>query len=546
MANKNLFKNTIEVPVTDAVNAAGGAAYQLTPKNTLAQIAATNCFNGTYYVDAETNLKIAKDAVAQLKHDPKFIAQVALYSREKAFLKDMPAFLVCYLATLDAPLFRKVFPKIIDNGKMLRNFVQIGRSGAVGKKLCMTTSSIRRSLQNWFANRTPESLLRATIGNDPSLRDILRLCRPCPSNDEQAALFAYLKEAEVVDGELITRNKDKSVKYRHSVQSLPEFIRNFENFKRTHEGEIPNVDFRLLDSTLTKDEARKLWAAQARNGAWAFTRMNLNNFQKYGVFNDSELVDIVAKRLADKELIAKARAFPYQLMMAYNAATEVPHAIREALQDAMEHAISNVPALKGQVYICVDTSGSMGSPVTGNRGTATSAVRCVDVAGLFASAALRNNPSAQVLPFDTSVHRIELNPRDTVLTNAKKLARNGGGTDCSCAVRDLNSKRAKGDAIIFISDNESWVDGGSSYTWGRSHGKGTLLMEEWLIFKKRNPDARMVCIDLTPNPTSQVTQHADILQVGGWSDEVWNVVARFIEAGHDAEHWVKEIEAIEV
>ena len=38
--------------------------------------------------------------------------------------------------------------------------------------------------------------------------------------------------------------------------------------------------------------------------------------------------------------------------------------LRDALQDAMEHATQNVPAM-GKVYVAVDVSGSMGSPVTG-------------------------------------------------------------------------------------------------------------------------------------------------------------------------------------
>src|SRR6185369_1856221 len=107
------------------------------------------------------------------------------------------------------------------------------------------------------------------------------------------------------------------------------------------------------------------WARQARNGSWQLTRMNLNNFAKYGVFEDKSLVKIVADRLSSREEVLKARAFPYQLQMAYTAASsDVPHEIKEALQDAMEVAISNVPKIEGKVYVCVDTSGSMACAVT--------------------------------------------------------------------------------------------------------------------------------------------------------------------------------------
>lgn len=545
MANKGLFTSTnraASVPAATTTNAAGGRAYEFTHKHALAQIACTNTFNGTFYADAETNLQLAKDAVNNLRNDAEFVAKVAVYARSKSYMKDMPAYLVAWLAAVDTNLFKKVFPKVIDNGKMLRNFMQIGRSGQAGKKLNMSSGAIRTAVNQWFANRSAASIFRASIGNDPSMRDMLRMARPKPKNEEMAALFAYLKGAEfdVKTGEYVTRNKDKSVKYQHNFSALPEIVRSYELFKKTHEGEIPNVDFRLLDSVLTKDEAKRLWASQAQNGSWQTTRMNLNNFQKYGVFDDRKLVELVAQRLANKEEIVKARAFPYQLLMAYHAATEVPAEVREALQDAMEASIDNVPALKGKVYVCVDTSGSMKSPITGTRVGSTTKVRCVDVAGLIAAAVLRNNKLAEVLPFDTKVHHVELNPRDSVMTNAVKLARNGGGTDCSCALKHLNDRGATGDAVFFVSDNESWVDSG----YGYGYGSGTGMLSEWTKFKARNPKARLICTDLTPRGNSQVNDHKDILQVGGWSDTVFDVVASFIEHGTTDDHWVNMINSI--
>ena len=107
--------------------------------------------------------------------------------------------------------------------------------------------------------------------------------------------------------------------------------------------------------------------------------------------------------MRNSELIGKARVFPYQLMAAYvNASGDLPHEIREALQDAMEIALSNVPAVDGQVYVFPDVSGSMHSPVTGYRRGSSSAVRCIDVAALVAAAMLRKNPSAQVIPFEVA------------------------------------------------------------------------------------------------------------------------------------------------
>lgn len=92
MANPNLFKSTNTpkiAPKADTTNNAGGRAYKMDKYTALAQIAATNCFNGTFYASSEDNLKLAKEAAMALTDDPEFIAKVAIYSRDKAYMKDM-------------------------------------------------------------------------------------------------------------------------------------------------------------------------------------------------------------------------------------------------------------------------------------------------------------------------------------------------------------------------------------------------------------------------------------------------------------------------
>jgi hypothetical protein len=69
---------------------------------------------------------------------------------------------------------------------------------------------------------------------------------------------------------------------------------------------------------------------------------------------------------------------------------------------------------------------AMRSSITGHRRAATSAVRCVDVAALITAAVVRKNNAAIVLPFQQVVRDMELNPRDSVVTNAQRLASIGG------------------------------------------------------------------------------------------------------------------------
>lgn len=300
---------------------------------------------------------------------------------------------------------------------------------------------------------------------------------------------------------------------------------------------VPGVPMAMLTSLALRPEH---WVELARNASWQTTRMNLNTFERHGVFGDERTVQDLANRLRDPALIAKARVLPYQLMVAYTNAVTVPLAIREALQDAMELATRNIPAIAGKVWVFPDVSGSMQSPVTGHRKGATTAVRCLDVAALVAASVLRSNTSAGVVPFSTDVELTELNPRDSVMTNAQKLALlPSGGTNCSAPLRWLNRQRERGDLVLYVSDNESWIDSGRG-------GHATQTMAEWEAFKRRNPGAKLVCLDLQPNGTSQARDREDILNIGGFSDSVFEVIAKFAAGTLDGNHWVGVINEVAV
>jgi 60 kDa SS-A/Ro ribonucleoprotein len=266
--------------------------------------------------------------------------------------------------------------------------------------------------------------------------------------------------------------------------------------------------------------------------------MNLNTFARHGVFDAPGLAEIVAARLRDAGEIARALVFPYQLLVAFtNCVEQVPRIVRDALQDAMELSVTNVPVIPGTVFVCPDVSGSMQSAVTGARKGATSAVRCVDVAALTAAAILRKNPSAEVLPFEDKVVSMQLNSRDSIMSNARALAAvGGGGTNCSAPVNVLNGRKALGDLVIFISDNQSWVDAGA--------GRGTALMGAWQQFRQRNPNAKLVCLDVQPYATTQATEREDILNIGGFSDQVFEVIAAFASGELNGDHWVRRIQEV--
>lgn len=548
MANKTLFSSLKSIlPRATVRNEAGGPAYALEPKHALAQFAATGCFNGTFYADADTQLDTLKTLIDQV-NDNVYLAKLAVYSRERAYLKDMPTALVATLAARDPTLFHQVFDRVVDNGRVLRTLFQMIRSGQFGKK--SLSSSLQRAFQRWLNSASPEKLLSASIGHDPSLRDILRMARPTPPDNGRRALFGWLTDKE-------------QPKWAPATESdLPEQVRLLVAFRAAETAERQVALLRGDEGRpalrarwdLLADTAKgpRVWSAIAKSMGPQALRMNLNTLQRHGVLEDVEMIRYVADRLADENEIRRSRQFPYQYFAAYlNVSNEIPHAIKASLHKAAEIACGNVPELPGPVVIGLDVSGSMQSAVTGFRGRgATSKMRCVDAAALVAAAILRRNPDSIVIPFDTQAFDVKVDPSDSILSLSERLAKHGGGgTDCSLPLQMANAKYAKRKfaGVVLVSDNESWIYQGRPFQGGL-HG-ATGVMTEWRQFVRNQvklqggdiAGPKLICIDLQPCQTTQAPERSDILNIGGFSDAVFEVIAAFLSS--DAGRFVAEVEA---
>jgi 60 kDa SS-A/Ro ribonucleoprotein len=588
MANKSLFASlTSRLPRANAVNEAGGRAYKLEPKHALAQVAATGTFGNAFYSTAETQLDEVLKLIDEVD-DNQYLAKLALYAREKAFMKDMPAALLVALSVRNSELMHRVFDRVVDNGRVLRTVFQMIRSGRFKSNAAKNkaglgrvglSSSVQRAFQRWLNTASVGKLLSASIGNDPSLRDILRMARPTPKDNARRAMFGWLTD-KAIDKWAPATEADLPVE----VQSLIAY-RNSESEEAQAlvAGGLDNVRWDLLSDAA---KGPKVWAALARKMGPQALRMNLNTLLRHDVFNVEQLssivsanpssrlgqscgivnerqlgqlcdnmVDYVADRIADESEIRRGKQFPYQYFAAYlNADDNVPQKIKTALHKAAEIACGNVPELPGPVVIGLDTSGSMSSAVTGQRGRgATSKMRCIDVAALFAAAILRRNPDSIVIPFDTSAYDAKMDPNDSILSIAERLAKyGGGGTDCSLPLVAANQKHAKRKfaGIVLVSDNESWVG------TGRHGSTGVMTAWEAFVANQRkllepkgasprvNCAPKLVCIDLQPYQTVQACERADIMNIGGFSDAVFNVISAFLADNN--QRFVAEVESIEL
>jgi 60 kDa SS-A/Ro ribonucleoprotein len=77
-------------------------------------------------------------------------------------------------------------------------------------------------------------------------------------------------------------------------------------------------------------------------------------------------------------------------------------------------------------------------------------------------------------------------------------------------------------------------------------------MTEWREFVQNqarlhggeDADPKLVCIDLQPYTTTQAPDRSDVLNVGGFSDAVFGVVASFLGGGPS--RFVGEVDAVEM
>ena len=106
----------------------------------------------------------------------------------------------------------------------------------------------------------------------------------------------------------------------------------------------------------------------------------------------------------------------------------------------------------------------------------------------------------------------------------------------------------EGSATASASDSttDGTTDSTSATTSASATMTGTATMKAWLQFRRRNPAAKLVCLDLQPYRTSQAPTGVDVLNIGGFSDRVFDVIRAFAQTGGSADHAVDTIRAVAI
>lgn len=190
------------------------------------------------------------------------------------------------------------------------------------------------------------------------------------------------------------------------------------------------------------------------------TLRNLRNFEEAEV--PSDVLEGVARKLADPEAVAKSRQFPLRFLSAWKATQSMTFG--PALEKAIQLSVSNVPPLPGRTLILIDCSGSMfpGSGYSGyyagggGQHVPGTAAR-FETAGLFGSALALRAESANLYAYGSTLLGIPFNKSASALRITNSLE-NLGGTETWAAVRSAYDGH---DRVVILTDEQAFRDDGS-------------------------------------------------------------------------------------
>ena len=325
------------------------------------------------------------------KVDPEALAHLAVEARTQYNLRHVPLLLLTVLSKTGrgdkrvAETVEKVIQRADELGELLAIYWKGGRK--------MVPAQMRKGLDRAIRKFNEYALAKYDRDGAVKLRDVLRIVRPKPANEEQSALWKRAKDRVLV---------------------------------------TPDTWEVALSGGADKKETFTRLLKENKLGYLALLR-NLRNMAQAGVDEDLVKEAIIARKGGAE------RVFPFRYIAAARAAPQ----FEPALDTALQAAIGELQPLPGKTVILVDVSGSMNSKLS-----AKSDLRRVDAAAALASIF----PGlARVLVFNTQVAEV---PRRIGMAGVDVITKLvGGGTYLGNAVKAANTLDY--DRLIVISDEQT-------------------------------------------------------------------------------------------
>lgn len=468
------FNQTNTIKTT---NKCGHIAYAMPDKEKLVTQVLTSFFGENKYYGDTTNDMI-KTANAVLDKDAKFVANLARYARKEMHLRSVSHALTALIANNvnGKPFIKEVVKDVVERADDITEILAC-YINMFGKPI---PNGLKKALGNALLTFNEYQVSKYNGGNKSvKFKDILRICHTKPKTKEQEKLFN-----EIVNDTLPIADRWET-----------ELSANGNN-KETWEKLI----------------------AENKLGYMAALR-NLRNI----ILASPDNIDKIYAKLADKEQVLKSKQLPFRFYSAYDELCHIDNITNkplDTLNTAIEYSVDNLPKLKGKTVIAIDTSGSMGDPIS-----VKSKIKCVDIARLMAVLASRICDEYIIYTFDTNIRQIAVTSKYGILDSVKAIPYHGGGTNLQLPLVAMLQANLKVDRLIILSDNQINI----GYF-------GYMMVCQSLADKYRqtiNKDLWVHAIDLQGYGTQQfVGKNTNI--IAGWNEKVLEFI-NLAEQGIDTQ-----------
>ena len=468
------------------INLAGGEAYIESDKLHLVSILLTSMVQDQHYRKSDETLDELVELIKNIT-DKKFVAKSAIYARTKFGMRSITHAVAGEIAKFvkgedwTKSFFDKIVYRPDDMTEIMSYYINKYGKRPIPHCLRKGFAAALRRLKDY-------DLAKYRKDNaDVKMVDIINLVRPISTPSITKLIKGKLK---------LTGPEGKTATWEASLTKVGQKAETEEE-----------------KETLKADVWEKL-LKNKKLGYFALLR-NLRNI----IEQAPEMVDEACKQLVNEKNIKNSLVLPFRFTTAIKEIEKISgrnsRKVMDAIDEAVDISLSNVPEFAGETLVVVDGSGSMeGKPL--------------EIASLFAAMLVKSS-SADFMTFSGGAEYVNLKANDSTLSVAKKITdmAEGGGTNFHAIFEEANQPY---DRIIILSDMQGWI------------GYDTPKAEFTDYKKRTGADPKIYSVDLAGYGTLQFPEK-NVFCLAGFSEKIFDLM-KLME--QDRNVLIAEIEKIEL
>lgn len=492
-------------------NHEGEVAYKLPADLELYSLACTFMLGDKFYESAGQQTLRLRNLLK--RNDHKFIGQLAVYAREKMYLRTLPVMLAVELARMHKGdnLVSKVVSRIIQRADEIcevLGYYQIVNKRSGEKLLGKMSKQLQKGVAQSFHKFDEYQFSKYNRDGAVKLKDAMFLCHPKPLNEKEIELFK-----KIADDKL-------EIAYTWETKLSEKGKEKFENDEQK------------------KEAFKETWEELIFSGKLGYMALlrNLRNILEANV--GLSAIKAVCQMISSPIRVAKSKQLPFRFLSAYRELKQAkilsPHVslVLDALNEATKCTAVNIKGFDWNTVVCIacDVSGSMQTPISPR-----SKVQYFDI-GIVLGNVLKHKCNTGYMGMFGNTWKLLNLPKENILGNADEMHRREGevgySTNGYLIPRFLREHKIAADKVMLFTDNQFWNSNDDKHNFA----------EEWFAFKKFHPTAQAYIFSLAGYADTPIEARAgDCFFISGWSDKVFEAMDA-MKNGASAVDEIKKIE----